>query len=106
MIRRTPTRLELKLDDIQVHYCIINSNMKMPFLNVDCSNCQEYEQMKREAESRRARERRANTFGASPLPSTSGMGASASTSSDGGQDAKRDTVHQRIGFDPASRKAK
>ncbi len=87
MIRRPPTRLELKLDDIG-----------------------EYEQLKKEAEARRARDRRANAFassggggaatGESPGDATGQDGEASS----GGGKTRSEMVHERIGFDPASRK--
>ena len=74
MIRRTPTRIELKLEDIS-----------------------EYEQLKREAEAKRAMTKH-NLLGSSPLntntPHASDQIAPAHVKTDIG------TLHQRIGYDP------
>ena len=71
MIRRTPTRIELKLEDIS-----------------------EYEQLKREAEAKRATSKH-NLLGSSPLKEEQIEPiAPAHTKTD------LATMHQRIGFDP------
>ena len=72
MIRRTPTRIELKLDDIS-----------------------EYEQLKREAEAKRAMTK-PNLLGSSPIKEE------ARPSVQVAPQTKTDiaTLHQRIGFDP------
>jgi len=73
MIRRTPTRIELKLEDIS-----------------------EYEQLKREAEAKRATSKH-NLLGSSPLKEEASNNepiAPAHTKADIA------TMHQRIGFDP------
>jgi len=74
MIRRTPTRIELKLEDIS-----------------------EYEQVKREAEAKRAMTKH-NLLGSSPLKDE----ASTSDMNIAPPQTKTDiaTLHQRIGFDP------
>ena len=69
MKRRDPTRIELKLDDIQ-----------------------EYEQMKRELEKGKADE--SNT---EMQESTSGNGAESTA----GAQSRVETIHRRIGYDPA-----
>ena len=77
MIRRTPTRIELKSEDIS-----------------------EYEQLKRETEAKRAM-LKPNLLGSSPIKDEAGPGSShqdqvapALTKIDVA------TVHQRIGYDP------
>ena len=72
MIRRTPTRIELKLDDIS-----------------------EYEQLKREAEAKRAMTK-PNLLGSSPIKDESVPSVQVPPQT------KTDiaTLHQRIGFDP------
>ena len=71
MIRRNPTRIELKLEDIS-----------------------EYEQMKREAEAKRAATKH-NLLGSSPLNTPQHEQIAPAQ-------AKPDlvTLHQRIGYDP------
>lgn len=73
MIRRTPTRIELKLEDIS-----------------------EYEQLKREAEAKRAMAK-PNLLGSSPLKDEAGTSSQVAP-----PQTKTDiaTLHQRIGFDP------
>ena len=73
MIRRTPTRIELKLEDIT-----------------------EYEQIKRETEAKKAMTKN-NLLGSSPIQSSSQQLEAIAPSI-----LKPDTatVHQRIGFDP------
>lgn len=77
MIRRPPTRIELKLEDIQ-----------------------EYEQLKREADRRkRAAERSSGAFCASPNDSDSSAGgAHASTSMS--RASRTEEIHKRIGYNP------
>lgn len=78
MIRRTPTRIELKLEDIS-----------------------EYEQQKREAEAKKAMAKH-NLLGSSPITapvSGPGVGAGEMVAP---PPTKPDlaTVHSRIGYDP------
>ena len=72
MTRRTPTRIELKLDVIS-----------------------EYEQLKREAEAKRAMTK-PNLLGSSPIKDEAGPSVQVAPQT------KTDiaTLHQRIGFDP------
>ena len=70
MIRRTPTRIELKLDDIS-----------------------EYEQIKREAEAKRAMAKH-NLLGSSPINTVQADTAPPPTKPDIA------TIHDRIGYDP------
>ena len=74
MIRRTPTRIELKLEDIS-----------------------EYEQLKREAEAKRAMTHKQNLLGSSPLKDDAGTSTQVAP-----PQTKTDimTLHQRIGFNP------
>ena len=71
MKRRDPTRIELKLDDIQ-----------------------EYEQMKRELEKNKA----ADESNTEMQESTSGNGPD---SNGAGIQSRAETIHRRIGYDPA-----
>ena len=73
MKRRDPTRIELKLDDIQ-----------------------EYEQMKRDLEQKGKQADDTNT---EMQGSTTGGGAEANIA--GGAKSRTETVHRRIGYDPA-----
>ena len=73
MKRRDPTRIELKLDDIQ-----------------------EYEQMKRDLEQKGGKADDANS---EMQESTSGNGAEANIA--GGAKSRTETIHRRIGYDPA-----
>ena len=70
MIRRTPTRIELKLDDIS-----------------------EYEQLKREAEAKRAMAKH-NLLGSSPINTVQADVAPPPVKPD------LATIHDRIGYDP------
>ena len=70
MIRRTPTRIELKLDDIA-----------------------EYEQIKREAEAKRAMAKH-NLLGSSPINTVNNDVLPPPVKPDSA------TIHERIGFDP------
>ena len=74
MIRRTPTRIELKLEDIS-----------------------EYEQLKREAEAKRAMAK-PHLLGSSPLKDEAGTSSSQVAPPQTKTDIA--TLHQRIGFDP------
>ena len=74
MIRRTPTRIELKLEDIS-----------------------EYEQLKREAEAKRAMTK-PNLLGSSPLKDEAGTSSQQVAPPQTKTDIA--TLHQRIGFDP------
>ena len=74
MLRRPPTKIELKLDDVQ-----------------------EYEKAKREAEARRAR---ANIFASCSSPSTS---ANTTFNSDDAK-SKTEVIMERIGMDPKPKK--
>ena len=71
MKRRDPTRIELKLDDIQ-----------------------EYEQMKRELEKNKA----ADESNTEMQESNSGNGPD---SNGAGIQSRAETIHRRIGYDPA-----
>ena len=73
MKRRDPTRIELKLDDIQ-----------------------EYEQMKRDLEQKGKPDADTNT---EIQGSTTGGGAEANNA--GGAKSRTETIHRRIGYDPA-----
>lgn len=73
MKRRDPTRIELKLDDIQ-----------------------EYEQMKRDIEQKGKQADDTNT---EMQGSTTGGGAEANNA--GGPKSRTETIHRRIGYDPA-----
>ena len=73
MKRRDPTRIELKLDDIQ-----------------------EYEQMKRDLEQKGKQADDTNT---EMQGLTTGAGAEANIA--GGAKSRTETVHRRIGYDPA-----
>ena len=75
MIRRTPTRIELKLEDIS-----------------------EYEQLKREAEAKRAMTQKQNLLGSSPLKDDAGTSSLQVAPPQTKTDIM--TLHQRIGFDP------
>jgi len=74
MKRRDPTRIELKLDDIQ-----------------------EYEQMKRELEKNKAVMDESN---AEMQESTSGNGTDPNNAA-GTAQSRTETIHRRIGYDPA-----
>merc|ERR1711894_719905 len=74
MKRRDPTRIELKLDDIQ-----------------------EYEQMKRDLEKKGKQADDANTV--MQQESTTGGGTEATIAE--GAISRTETIHRRIGYDPA-----
>lgn len=73
MIRRTPTRIELKMEDIT-----------------------EYEQIKREAEAKKAMAKN-NLLGSSPIQGSTQQPEPIAPALNKPDTA---TVHQRIGFDP------
>ena len=75
MKRRDPTRIELKLDDIQ-----------------------EYEQMKRDLEHKGKQADDTNTE-MQQGSGTTGGGAEANIA--GGAKSRTETIHRRIGYDPA-----
>ena len=75
MIRRTPTRIELKMEDIA-----------------------EYEQIKREAEAKKAMAKN-NLLGSSPIQSSAHAQQSEPVAPALNKPDTA-TVHQRIGFDP------
>jgi anaphase-promoting complex subunit 12 len=76
MLRRPPTRLELKMEDIQ-----------------------EYEQAKRDLDNKKGR---ANIFGASPAQ---GAGAASANGAEKAPAKSRtEQIHERIGYDPNNRR--
>ena len=77
MKRRDPTRIELKLDDIQ-----------------------EYEQMKRDLEQKGKQANDDTTNTEMQQGSTTGGGAEANIAGAGAK-SRTETIHRRIGYDPA-----